>query len=218
MTYTEFKKQCEAIPRSHNIGESTTPEETNHLNSFFRLHHPDWYLKTKGEEVIRYDIRNSGTFGTKCLYLVTENSTTDIGFRGCLKNVPSNKAYMDFNIKAACRNAINKPIISPLRKKYELKLLAGEKIKSELSSQEIKTMHDLHIDHYDKPFKDIVDDFINQEGRESLFSKINMGEQDSPTTRFMDSEIINKFISFHNANTHLRVITRKENLSLARKD
>lgn len=79
-------------------------------------------------------------------------------------------------------------------------------------------MHDLHIDHYDKPFKDIVDDFINQEGRESLFSKINMGEQDSPTTRFMDSEIINKFISFHNANTHLRVITRKENLSLARKD
>lgn len=103
MTYTDLKKTCEAIPRSHKIGESTNSEETNLLNSFFRLHHPDWYEKTNGEEVVRYEVRDSGAYHTKCLYLVTAYQTTDIGFRGCLKRIPSSDSYMDFNIKAACR-------------------------------------------------------------------------------------------------------------------
>ena len=41
-----------------------------------------------------------------------------------------------------------------------------------------------------------------------------MGEQNSPHTRFVDSEIDARFVLFHNANTHLRAITKKENLSL----
>ena len=40
-----------------------------------------------------------------------------------------------------------------------------------------------------------------------------MGAQNSPHTRFVDSEIEGKFISFHDKNTHLRAITKKENLS-----
>ena len=89
-----------------------------------------------------------------------------------------------------------------------------EIIISSISSTQITNIHDLHIDHYDKTFNELVVEFINQEGREYLFSKINMGEQNSPHTRFINSEIDNKFISFHNANTHLRAITKKENLSL----
>ena len=203
MTYTDLKKTCEAIPRAHKIGESTSQEETNLLNSFFRIHHPDWYEKTNGEEVIRYEVRDSGAYHTKCLYLVTENQTTDIGFRGCLKNVPSSENYMDFNIKAACRYAIDKTIISPLRKEYEKRISSGEVIVSAISSNQITDIRNLHIDHYDKTFNELVVEFINQEGREYLFSMINMGEQNSPYTRFVDSIIDVRFISFHNANTHL---------------
>ena len=214
MTYTDLKKTCEAIPRAHKIGESTSQEETNLLNSFFRIHHPDWYEKTNGGEVIRYEVRDSGAYHTKCLYLVTENQTTDIGFRGCLKNVPSSENYMDFNIKAACRYAIDKTIISPLRKEYEKRISSGEVIVSAISSNQITDIRNLHIDHYDKTFNVLVVEFINQEGREYLFSMINMGEQNSPYTRFVDSIIDVRFISFHNANTHLRAITKEENLSL----
>ena len=152
MTYTDLKKTCEAIPRAHKIGESTSQEETNLLNSFFRIHHPDWYEKTNGEEVIRYEVRDSGAYHTKCLYLVTETQTTDIGFRGCLKNVPSSENYMDFNIKAACRYAIDKTIISPLRKEYEKRISSGEVIVSAISSNQITDIRNLHIDHYDKTF------------------------------------------------------------------
>ena len=81
-------------------------------------------------------------------------------------------------------------------------------------TNQITDIHDLHIDHYDKTFNELVEEFINQEGREYLFSKINMGEQNSPHTRFVDSEIEARFVLFHNANTHLRAITKKENLSL----
>ena len=214
MTYTDLKKTCEAIPRAHKIRESTSQEETNLLNSFFFFYHPDRYEKTNGEEVIRYEVRDSGAYHTKCLYLVTENQTTDIGFRGCLKNVPSSENYMDFNIKAACRYAIDKTIISPLRKEYEKRISSGEVIVSAISSNQITDIRNLHIDHYDKTFNELVVEFINQEGREYLFSMINMGEQNSPYTRFVDSIIDVRFISFHNANTHLRAITKEENLSL----
>lgn len=213
MTYTESKKQCEAILRSHKIGESTNQEETNLLNAFFRFHHPDWFQKTNGEEVIRYDVKDSGIYGTKCLYLVTANNTTDIGFKGCLKVIKINEAYMDLNIYAACRNTIDKQIISPLRKKIESKLHAGEVVKSDVSSQIITSMHELHIDHYDKQFREVVAEFIKQEGRDYLFSKINMGEQNSPVTKFVDLKIVERFIAFHEANTKLRVLTRDENLS-----
>ena len=121
----------------------------------FRLHHPDWYEKTNGEEVIRYEVRNSGAYHTKCLYLVTAYQTTDIGFRGCLKNIPSSDSYMDFNIKAACRNAIDSTIISPLRKEYEKRIASGEVIVSAISSNQITDIHDLHIDHYDKTFNEL---------------------------------------------------------------
>jgi len=214
MTYTDFKKTCETIPRTHNIGECTNQEETILLNTFFRLHHPDWYEKTKGEEVLRYEVRDSGAYHTKCLYLVTACYTTDIGFRGCLKNIPSSESYMDFNIKAACRFAIDRAIISPLRKEYEKRIASGEVITSAISSNQITNIRDLHIDHYDKTFNDLVVDFINQEGRVFLYSKINMGEQNSPYTRFVDSEIDARFVSYHNTNTHLRAITKKENLSI----
>lgn len=133
---------------------------------------------------------------------------------GCLKNVPSSENYMDFNIKAACRYAVDKAIISPLRKEYEKRISSGEVIVSAISSNQITDIRNLHIDHYDKTFNELVVEFINQEGREYLFSMINMGEQNSPYTRFVDSIIDVRFISFHNANTHLRAITKEENLSL----
>ena len=121
---------------------------------------------------------------------------------------------MDFNIKAACRYAIDKTIFSPLRKEYEKRISSGEVIVSAISSNQITDIRNLHIDHYDKTFNELVVEFINQEGREYLFSMINMGEQNSPYTRFVDSIIDVRFISFHNANTHLRAITKEENLSL----
>ena len=213
MSYSDLKKTCEAVLRSHEIGDSTNSKETNLLNSFFRLYHPEWYRKTNGEEVIRYEVRDSGAYHTKCFYLVTAYETTDIGISGCKKKNPSSDEYMDSNIKAACRYAIDKPIISPLRKKYENRIASGEIIKSAISSNIITDISELHIDHYDMTFNELVEAFINQERREYLFSKINMGEQNSPHTRFVDSEIEDKFISFHEKNTHLRAITKKENLS-----
>ena len=117
-------------------------------------------------------------------------------------------------IEPACRYAIDKTIISPIRKEYEKRISSGEVIISAISSNQITDIRNLHIDHYDKTFNELVVEFINQEGREYLFSMINMGKQNSPYTRFVDSIIDVRFISFHNANTHLRAITKEENLSL----
>ena len=213
MTYSELKKECQEIARSHNIGDITTHDETLLLNNFFRNHHVDWAKKTQDEEVLRYEIKDSGSYGTKCLFLITESICTDIGFKGCYKNIPCNEAYMNSNIHAACRHIIDKAIIAPLRKEYESKIQSGEIIVSDISSQKISCLHELHIDHYDKDFKDVVIEFTKQEGKDFLYSHINMGDENSSTTCFTDPGIAQRFIIFHNKNTHLRKITKRENLA-----
>ena len=106
MTFTEIKNKCAAICRNHNIGEYTSQEETNFLNAFFRSHHPDWFIKTLGENVIKYQIRDSGSHGTNCLFLITaSNKTTDIGISKCKKKILCDDAYKDNNIRDACRDA-----------------------------------------------------------------------------------------------------------------
>lgn len=216
LSYTARKTQCQEILRLHKIGETTTSEETELLSAFFRLHHIDWFSKTQGEDVLTYRVANSKNHNTKCLYLVTDSNYEDIGFRGCYKEIPSTESYMDQNIQAACRYAIDEPIIRPLRKECEFKLRSGLVIKSAISSQPINDMKDLHIDHYDRTFYEVVCEFINLEGREFLFSKINMDEHKSSVTKFTDPNINLRFVSFHNANTHLRIITKTENLSITK--
>ena len=217
MTFTELKEQCAAILRAHEIGEITTPEETAALNDFFSKHHPKWQLKTKGEEVRRYIIKPAGTRGMKCLYLVTDSTTTDIGIGRCKKVANMNNRMKDTYIAAACRHAVDESVIAPIRGELKRRFQFGEPVYSELSGARIADIHDAHIDHYNLTFKELVERFIEMEGRDYLFENINFAERNTPFTRFTDESISKRFSCFHNGNTHLRLVTKEENSSLLKK-
>lgn len=213
MTFTEAKERCAAILRAHKIGEITAPEETATLNEFFRKHHPKWRLKTNGEDVRKYIIKPAGTRGTKCLYLVTDSATTDIGIGRCKKVANMDERMKDTYIAAACRHAVDESVIAPIRRELKRRFQFGEPVYSELSGTRITNIHDAHIDHYNLTFKELVERFIEMEGRDYLFGNINFDEQSTSFTRFTDESIGRRFTCFHNGNTCLRIVTKDENLS-----
>lgn len=220
MSFTSGRLVVKNILNSHQVGEFTTEEETSKVTSFFRVYHPEWYRKTNGMKVIKYAIRAEKTYryDGKCFYLVTEDGMeNDIGY-GKLKARPLEmKKYMHDNIAAACRYAIEEPCIKPMKRDVIEKLNSGIEVKSEYSGKQITSKIGFQIDHFDVDFETLVNEWISHKELEFLFSKINMGENNSTITKFIDDDISEEFIIFHDKNTHLRVVTREENLSLIKK-
>lgn len=221
MSFTSEKLVVKNILNSHQVGESTTEEETSKITSFFRVYHPEWYSKTNGMKVIKYAIRAENTYryNGKCFYLVTEDGTeNDIGYSKLKAHPLEMKKYMHDNIAAACRYAIEEPCIKPIKRAVMEKLNLGIEVKSEYSGKPITSKTGFQIDHFNVDFETLVNEWISNKGLEFLFSKINMGENNSTITKFIDDNISKEFIVYHDKKTHLRVVTRDENLSLIKKE
>lgn len=52
---------------------------------------------------------------------------------------------------------------------------------------------------------------------EYLYQKINMNDHMSTITKFVDENLVEEFVQYHDQHTHLRVVTKEENLSLLKK-
>lgn len=213
MNFTKKKEKVKNILNSLNIGDATTYEDTVFISSFFRIHHPDWYNKTKGINVVRYRVVPA-VYNTKCFQLELEDGTTDdIGYSTLRANLKESDKYKRDNICAACRNAIDEVFIKPMRDEVLRKIHAGKPVYSALSGNPIQDANSFQIDHYDLCFDKLVTMFIDQKGLDVLYENVNMGEAHSTVTRFTDEEIKEEFIHLHEENTHLRVVTKNENLS-----
>lgn len=49
-------------------------------------------------------------------------------------------------------------------------------------------------------------------------SRINMNDHMSTITKFVDENLVEEFVQYHDQHTHLRVVTKEENLSLLKKN
>lgn len=218
-TFDEEKKELSAILNKHKIGDYTSEEETTIITSFFRQYHPEWYEKTKCMEVVKYNIisNNHHCRNGRCFELELSNGyKDDIGYGSLRKNPPNPEKYKRQQITAACREAVRKSRIIPFLNSIVAKKKRGEIIYSEFSKLPIDSINDIQIDHYDLTFDELVEKYIESKGENAiniLYSAVNMGERQSTITKFTNNEIIDDFISFHDKNTHLRIVTKQENLS-----
>lgn len=206
MNKTELKKKCSNILNSsiHSLIEG---EDFDFLCNLFKKH-PEYELKTKGQKIVGITVKKADRYNTKCFYIIREDgSETDISFNSCIDC--DNRKKKDIN--NACRDAIE-PIIFAKRKEVVLPF------KCPISGEMINNMNDVHIDHYNLDFKDVVSRWINIEGGVDTVHKYVCNTTDNKTvTCFTDSNIKNSFINFHNKNTHLRAIHKKANLTRKKK-
>lgn len=221
MSFTSDKKELRRILNSHKIGECTTEEETAFISVFFRLYHPDWYNKTQGlMQVVTYKIKAETDHQAvgRCFWLILENGVEDdIGFNKLNAHPADKEQYMRQNIAAACRTAVKQPSIKPFRDSILKKFKEDLPVYSDLSGKPILDKGDFHIDHYELTFEDLVEKWIEIKGMEYLYQKINMNDHMSTITKFVDENLVEEFVQYHDQHTHLRVVTKEENLSLLKK-
>lgn len=187
--------KCKYILNKTDINGSVTDEEYEYLLDILP-NHPDWDIK-KGNG-IKDIVVNKTNYSNKycenrCFYIIRNDDTKiDISYLKAINN-PSNKSI----IKKACRDAIRQEIVnvkSKINWGFDKCVISGE----------ILYPHNTEIDHYDYPFNIVVENWINSKNEKMLLDNIVFGV-------FIDNEIIADFVTYHNANTHLRAIIKQEN-------
>ena len=198
MNKTEKIKLCKEILKSEN-----TTEYYDFLISIFE-NHSEWIQK-KGCGIKNILVKQT-KYNNKCFYLERlDGSLTDISYLHSI-----NKNNKLDNIKKACRSAIN-PIILEFRNKLDYTNLYCEFTKQKL------TKENTHIDHYNLTFNELFRHWLKNKNIKQLILNINKTTDNNLDTFFTNQNIINNFIRYHNANTHLRAVSKEANLSLLKK-
>lgn len=209
---SKLKEKIKAILNSNNIGAKIENEEdSNFLFDFFSKYHPQWKEKL-GEsgfshfEVGNYDkVSNSYYTQTRCFFVVRNDGTREhISYTKCKKSHSSDYRKI---INATLRNIIAPKII---QLRDSIKVFPYH---SPLGDW-IYRKQDLHIDHYDYTFKEVVDMWIKSISRteKEIVDCIDCSGSNTETFCFKDGALRSNWEDFHDKNTHLRAISKKENL------
>ena len=205
MTKKDKTKKCQEILYKYEAGQKVSDtNEFDFLISIFEGH-TEWEEK-KGIG-IDYITTKITEYKNRCFEIhLIDGTYNDISYTHAIKN-----RSIRSQIKAACRTAI-KHIISDFRKKN---VVWGVTICP--ITKEILTPDNTHIDHYNLTFNDIYEKWIKNYDEKFLILLLNATDDNSEETKFTDNKIIEDFIQFHNNNTHLRVVSKKANLSTLKK-
>lgn len=180
----------------------------NALNHCVFCYHPKWEEK-EGCGIDHITVRPDG-YGGSCFWITrTDGSETDISWTTALKYNGLSKKYKNDTVREACRSAVL-PEILEIRNSIKLPF------KCPVTGEVITDIHLVHIDHYDMEFDELFKEWLKDKDIEELYSHTVNGDGDMKTV-FDSEDIINDFIRFHDAHTHLRVVSRTANLSVFRK-
>lgn len=200
MTQKEIFNECSRILNSIHTNQYVENEADFKflLDAFSQARYYEY--KTQGCKIVRIQKRASGNHGTCCFFIELENGRiTDFSYR---KMFSKNHALED--VLAAMRSVID-PIISEYRRNFKPLVYDG---------LEVTKVEDVHVDHYDLTFIELAAQWIeNNGGAERLVGYVNKTEDGNTSTHFTNQLLIDDFVSFHNANTHLRFIPKNVNLT-----
>lgn len=205
MTKKSQNDRCKEIKDKTGVNRMVNdPDDFNFLLSIFNMH-PEWDLKSQGMRIIAISVRKSPDHPTTCFYITREDGAeTDISYRACINPV-TNKA----NVKRACREA-ERPRKEEFKKTVRLPykyIFNGER-------RIIESFHELEADHYDLEFDDVVELWVAQNGGyDHLATFINPTEDRTSITYFTDVELAKSFAQFCRQHSHLRPMTKRDNIS-----
>lgn len=205
MNKKEKAKRCREILHKYNIGDLiVNNEDFEFLMKIFEGH-SEWERK-KGVGIKYFTICQT-EYKNRCFVIKRmDNSRTDISYLHALKN---RSGLCD--IKRACRRSV-RPVIFEFKNNLSKQKL----IKCQITGA-ILTMDDVHIDHYDLTFDEVFREWIKDKDIDYLKSQINETNDNEVDTMFLDADLCNDFVAFHNNNTHLRAVSKSANLSSLRK-
>jgi len=197
--------ECRRILNKYNAGERITDvNESLFLISIFENHTN--FIDKKGVGIDYFSVEKT-PYNTNCFVINrVDGTSTDISFMHSIT-----KRSDMIKLKMACRNSIKNTVI-----KYRYDNVVYGVSKCAISG-EILTEGNVHIDHYNDTFDGVFNRWIKELNIKELVSKLNKTQDNNFETHFTDIDVVNNFIIFHDANTHLRAVTKQINLSLLKK-
>jgi hypothetical protein len=199
MTKKEIIERCKKM-----LNNQDEPIDYDFLLSKVFPLHPEWEQK-QGVGIKEIKVGKTKYFNNCFVIYRIDGSCTDISYMKSINN-PSKK----FQIKSALRDAIKHDI-------QEFRKTIKYGIDRCIFTDEILLPENTHIDHFDLDFNVLANKFIEIHGEDYLFGEINIMKDNVYETTFNNLLLILKFRYFHNANTNLRAISKKANLSRPKK-
>lgn len=208
MNKSQLKGKAKAILNDNPIGfvfEQNTPDY-NFLLRIFQGH-PEYQIKV-GSGISNIYIAKGLEFSTRCFFITRiDGSTSDISY---IRSIDGATTKIS-DIKCACRSAI-KDVVARRRDKVQYGVTLCP------ISGEVLTKDNTHIDHYNMPFDDVCNAWLKNQNIEFVHSCLNDSSADHvQEISFASRNLKESFIAFHNANTRLRAVSKKANLSILRK-
>lgn len=198
MTFTDKKKRAKRILKDTMPGGTITIQEIefDYLLDFFELH-PNWEEKSK-HGVYGFQKLKQGQWGNNYSFFV-------LGRNGNKTSISTSFAKSGNNIdniKRAFRTAIRPQI-------EEKKALFEPGTPCEISGESIKSIEDLHIDHHNLDFKDVLNTFLDSRG----IRLADVQYQKNNTMYYLSDDSLERdFQEYHRHNTTLRFTHKYYNL------
>lgn len=207
---TYQKNECKRILNDATnvaLGYVAKEEDKNFLLLVFQ-NHKDWLQKTKGQKIIKIEIRPSMGYGNKCFYIVREDGTSiDISYIAAIEGRSKSK-----DIQCACRTAEKARVIA-------FKKMVTYPFNCPIDGTLVTCDSECHIDHYDSDFQDVVNDWVKLNGGiDKVFRQIAEGDECDCITAFKpESGLSESFAEYSKSHSHLRAISMHANLSTRKK-
>ena len=198
-----FEKQraTEILNRTELCDEVSETDRDFLVDSVFSRH-PFWHQKTKGKKIVSVYVDKAPEHNTRCFYIVRSDGTfTDIGLSRCFK-----KSYDE--IAMACRTAVA-PEIAEFRYSLQFPLTCP------ITGRVLNYLSEVHIDHYDLTFSDLVKAWTKGKDAEEL--QLEAPHDGKSAVRFADRFVEADFVRFHSQYTHLRAVSVEANLSILKR-
>jgi len=196
------KQRATEILNKTELGAEVTEGDRDFLLNHVFNRHPYWCHKTKNRNIVSVYVDRAPDHPTRCFYIVRDDGTsTDIGLGRCFK-----KSYDE--IALACREAV-RGVIGEFRSKLMFP------IKCPVTGKFLRDLSEVHIDHYDLAFADLVKCWARYKDAREL--QLEAPGDGKSAVRFADRFVEADFVNFHNQYTHLRAVSKEANLSVLRK-
>lgn len=209
-TKKALQERVRKILWSYRDGDVVDMFDTPFLLSLF-LRHPNAEQKF-GCGISHIMVRRNPVYTqTRSFWIVRlDGSETDISYLECLTETPHTKRF-----ERACRVAIEPSV---MKFKQLAFALSGGFIVCPLTG-ELLTLAGSHADHVaPKTFKALLADFVKTHNVDIAAAGVNGRGVDGIVQDTLDSaELERQWITYHDANAELRIISRTANLSHAKK-
>ena len=204
MTKKEKIEKCRSILYGNEVNSQLLADDEDFLMREVFVNHCRWNEKSR-KEIKNVSVgRSAFMYGGLCFYLnYIDGTSDDISFMKCINGSDTDRK----KISLAIRRLIE-PQLWEMRKSINLPF------KCPITHDLIYDIHNIHVDHYDVTFERMVSMLCDEFGESNIVSHILHNGQ----TYVFDNNLTKDFIiDFHNKNTHLRLVSKKANLSTLRK-